>query len=221
MLRCLKKNILGSGILLGCALLGLSGCEEEKQTVTLHAQVAPKVELAFPDRPDFSSVIESSVSQDEGILTTWEAVFKQKKYLNKEIRVKGVIQTVSEDCPAVTLPKKAKKRGQPEEEVDTHSYKCRNLFVTIQSPEGCNKTILVTGYHPYYHPYLKPGMTVDVTGDYVLYTSTGFVEPVTGLISTKEFHGMAVSKKGKFTTDRHEISEMIAKRDVAGMKFRK
>ena len=196
------------------------GCEEKKQTIEKHAKVEPRVAISMPDRPDFDGVIQSSISQEEGILTTWEAVFKQKKYLNKEIRVKGVIVSVSEDCPEVTLPKKSKKRDKDQEESErANSYQCRNLFVRIQSPENSDKSIVVTGYHPYYHPHLKPGMTVDVTGDYVLYSTTGFVEPVTGLILMKEFHGMAVSKKGKFTTRRSEISEMIAKREVAGMRM--
>lgn len=219
MLRMLKVHQWMVGGLVGVALFCSLGCEEEKQAVKKHEKVAPKVELSFPDRPDFSSVVAASVSQEEGILTTWETIFKQKKTLNKEIRVKGVITEVSEDCPALTVPPKPKKRGQKTEE-DRHSYKCRTLSVRIKSPEDSNKSLLVTGYHPYYHPHLKPGMTLDVTGNYVLYSSAGFVEPVNGLIVTHEFHGMAVSKKGKFTTKRSEISEMIAKREVAGMKLK-
>lgn len=216
--RFSKAYFLGIGCVFASFFMGMTGCDEEQAGPVLHQKKEPVVPIALPDRPNFDSIIDSSISREKGIMTTWEAVFRQKDYLNKTVHVKGVITEVSEDCPTVTLPPKLRKRALKGEEPESKfSYKCRNLYVKIKSPDSSDKSILVTGYHPYYHPHLKPGMELDVTGNYMLYAH-GFVEPVTGLITSKELHGMAVSKKGQFTTDRKEISEMIAKREIVGMR---
>ncbi|MBR4985266.1 MAG: hypothetical protein IKY83_05965 [Proteobacteria bacterium] len=217
----MTKGDLIACLLAGCMILG--GCAQEREKTPLHEQVVPKHKVDLPDRPDFDSVLIKSAPKKDGILSTWWLVHNQQDYLDKEVRVRGVITSVSEDCPQYTAPRKRPQKGRrgASEDEETVSRKCRGLSVVIDSPENSNKLVEVVGYHPFYHPHLKPGMTLDVTGKYVLFGNDmfgGYISYRNGLILTSELHGMGVDRTGHFTTNMAEISSMIAKGELLGMR---
>ena len=215
----MTKSDLIACVLAGCFVF--SGCAKEREKTPLHEQVKAKHKVEFPERPDFDRVLSKAAPKKDGILSTWWLVHNQKDYLDKEVRVRGVITSVSEDCPLYTAPRKRKGRRGETDNDEALTRKCRGLSVTIDSPENSNKLVEVIGYHPYYHPHLKPGMTVDVTGKYALFGNDNFglfIPYRNGLILTKELHGMGVDHTGYFTTNMTEISNMIAKGELLGMR---
>ncbi len=209
------------GILLISLLLMLTGCEQEREKPVLHTQVQPVHELEFPEKPDFMSVLSEMAPSRDGIYTTAGVVFNQSELLQKEIRVRGQIVSVSDDCPELTLPKAKRKQVLKEREkrdfgkTETQTYirKCRQLHITINSPKDIGKPIVVTGYHPFYHPHFEKGMGIDVTGKYVLYTN-GLVSATNGIIIADKLHDMGVDVNGNFTTSRAEISKMISRGEL-------
>lgn len=213
------------GDLIACVLAGcfvFAGCAQEREKTPLHEQVVAKHKVDLPERPDFDSVLSKSAPKKDGVLSTWWLVHNQKDFLDKEVHVRGVITSVSEDCPLYTGPRKRvrkSRRDKADEEAGTR--KCRGLSVVIDSPEHSNKLVEVIGYHPFYHPHLKPGMTLDVTGKYVLSGNDAFSTFIAyrnGLIVASELHGMGVDRTGYFTTNMAEISNMIAKGELLGMR---
>ena len=189
-----------------------SGCKEDQQKTPFvpHAQVLPKNEITLPDVPNFSNAIQAA-SPQKNIYSAWGLIYHKTELIDTEVRVRGKIVDVSRDCPEYTLPKKHRKT-QP---VKT---KCTGLSVIISSPDDHPSKLRLAGYHPYYHPHLQPGMEVDVVGKYTYFTSfrgMTYVEPEDGLIEVYRFNGMAVDKRGHFTTNKTEINEMIAKGSLA------
>ncbi|MBQ1266746.1 MAG: hypothetical protein IIY06_08270 [Proteobacteria bacterium] len=177
-------------------LLMMCGCKQEQETFPKHERVEPTQHVRLPEHPDFQAIREIPVNLEDGAYTTWGVILNQKKLIAREIRVRGEITEVSDDCPAMTDPKKRiVKKGKKRE-----GYKCKGLYIMIRSPENVDKSLMVMGYHPYFHPYLKPGMTLDVTGTYLM-KAEQFMRSRDGLILTSWFNNMGVDKKGKFTDD--------------------
>ena len=197
--------------LIGLSLLLIAGCKQEKPKPVLHEQKQAQVPVALPDVPEFNTVLGQVRPDRHGIYTTWAAIFNKDKLLNTEIRVTGTIVEVSADCPEITVPKAVqKKKGvvAAETQDEPKQNKCpAGLSVTINSPDDHNHPMIITNYHPFYHPWLKPGMTMDVTGKYVLFGNS-FIDSRNGLLIISEIHNMGVDKSGKFTTKQSEIREM-------------
>ena len=192
------------------SLLMIAGCKQEKPKPVLHEQKQAQEPVSLPEVPSFNSILGQVRPDKNGIYTTWAAIFNKDKLLNTEIRVKGTIVEVSEDCPEITVPKviQKKKGAVAEEQDDKKQNKCpAGLSVTINSPDDVSYPLLITNYHPFYHPWLKPGMTMDVTGKYVLFGNS-FIDSRNGLLIISEIHNMGVDKSGKFTTKQSEIQEM-------------
>lgn len=189
----------------------LCGCEVEREVSSepLHEQIAPKTPIDMPEHPDFAPAIAAAQPKD-GVYSTWGVVFHRKELLNTVIRVRGKIVDVSEDCPQLTHPRGRKSRHKAQKAQE--ASRCYSISVVIATEGGAHK-IRVAGYHPFYHPHLKPGMELEVTGEYVenanLFGMT-YIEPDNGLIIAHVLHGMGVNRAGVFTTNRAEISEMIA-----------
>ena len=201
-----------TALLLGSALFLFAGCSQERPKPVPHEKVQGSIPVSLPDRPIFETVL-TQTEPKKGVYTPWGAIFHQQTLMDQEIRVSGEIVAVSDDCPALTAPQtNAKQRGG--RAPDPAARKCNGLSVKIASPDHRHRTITVVGYHPFYHPHLEVGMTLDVTGKYVRFGNSmghGYVQYRDGLILTKELHQMGVDKSGYFTTDRSEISSMIAK----------
>ena len=184
----------------------LTSCAQEATQAgpELHEQVAPKVAIELPAPPDFDGAMAAAKPVD-GIYSTWGLI-------DKLVRVRGKIVEVSDDCPNLTKPRKRKSRQVVS--------KCQSLSVVIAGDDDLH-TIRVTGYHPYYHPHFKVGMELDITGQYVEQTrflGMVYVEPDNGLIVAHRLHGMGVNRAGKFTTNRNELSQMIARGELLEIK---
>ena len=218
-------------LLVGLSCFLYAGCQKEKPAPVLHEQGKPEIPVVFPDIPDFDSALQNVKPNKDGLYTTWSAVFNQDKLIDKEIRVKGEIVEVSEDCPEITRPKKKaqtskKKKGKKQEEPEvapveeTNKPKCTSVYVVIKSPKDQNYPLLITNYHPYYHPHLSVGMELDVTGKYVLH-GNGFIRAKNGLLIISEIHTpMGVDKTGHFTTDRSEIWDMQSKGTLLTIRYK-
>lgn len=227
----MKKLIIPAIII---STLAMTSCKQEKPAPVLHEKVEASVPVKLPEVPDFDSVLQQVVPSKNNTYTTWAAVFNQDKLLNTEIRISGKIVEVSDDCPELTLPKskqtaqqkqsghhkKNKKDKTPPPAQETTPIQCPGLSVTINSPDDHNYPIMITGYHPFYHPHLKPGMTMDVTGKYVLFGNS-FIDARNGLLMISEFHNMGVDRTGKFSTKRSEIQEMIANDSLLVTRYKK
>lgn len=210
----LKEKRLWVGLVTAASVATMMcGCGEEqkKEPFVPHAQVQPKNEITLPSIPNFSNAIQASQPQKD-VYSAWGLIYRKAELIDTEVRVRGKIVEVSRDCPEYTLPKKHRKKAQ------TPETKCTGISVIIASPEAHPGKLRLAGYHPYYHPHLQPGMEVDVVGKYTYYTSLRgmtYVEPEDGLIEVHRFNGMAVDKRGHFTTNIAEINEMIAKGSLA------
>lgn len=184
------------------------GCGEaqKKEPFVPHAQVQPENEITLPNVPNFSNAIRAAQPK-KNVYSAWGLIYHKTELIDTEVRVRGKIVEVSRDCPEYTMPKKHRKAQPP-------LTKCTGISVIIASPDEHPGKLRLAGYHPYYHPHLKPGMEVDVEGKYTYFTSfrgMTYVEPEDGLIEVRRFNGMAVDKRGRFTTNIAEINEMIAK----------
>lgn len=179
------------------AMLLFCGCKQELESFPKHERVEPSQHVHLPEHPDFQAFREIPIQFDDGSYTTWGVILNQKKLIAREIRVRGEITEVSDDCPAMTKPPKStkKKKGKKQE-----GYKCKGLYVMIRSPENVDKSLMIMGYHPYFHPHLEKGMTLDVTGTYLM-KAEQFMRSRDGLILTSWFNNMGVDKKGNFTLD--------------------
>lgn len=191
----------------------LTSCAQEATQAgpELHEQVAPKVAIELPAPPDFDGAMAAAKPVD-GIYSTWGLIYDKQKLIDKVVRVRGKIVEVSDDCPNLTKPRKRKSRQVVS--------KCQSLSVVIADDDDLH-TIRVTGYHPYYHPHFKVGMELDITGQYVEQTrflGMVYVEPDNGLIVAHRLHGMGVNRAGKFTTNRNELSQMIARGELLEIK---
>ncbi len=195
--------------------MSMIGCEQEREKTPLHAQVTVETAIELPEKPDFMTAIEKMAPAKDGVYTPESLVFHQKELLDKTVRVRGRIVDVSEDCPSVTVPRK--KRGKDQAQDDIRDRKCRHFSVLISSDEGSSRRVLLTGYHPYYHPHLTVGMSIDATGKYVLFGSN-MVSSRDGMILVDKLHDMGVDTSGNFSTNPREISGMIARGELAGMK---
>ena len=185
----------------------LTSCAQEATQAgpELHEQVAPKVAIELPAPPDFDGAMAAAKPVD-GIYSTWGLIYDKQKLIDKVVRVRGKIVEVSDDCPNLTKPRKRKSR--------------QVVSVVIAGDDDLH-TIRVTGYHPYYHPHFKVGMELDITGQYVEQTrflGMVYVEPDNGLIVAHRLHGMGVNRAGKFTTNRNELSQMIARGELLEIK---
>lgn len=206
------------GLLTICVLF--LSCEQQKAPIELHHQVTTSMSVELPSAPNFYEAMQKFKPDKDGIWTTDGLIFNQKEMRNSDklVRVRGRVSSVSPDCPEITKP--YQKRGPYSKDDITAARKtkrCRTLNVTIRSEER-GREIRITGYHPFYHPHLKPGTELDLTGKYVSFSSTGLVEWRSGLIIAEEFHNIGVDKDGRFTNKRSEISNMISKGELVGMK---
>ena len=216
---------IGFYVLVMLALcLALTACEQQKAPIQLHQKIETQMPVELPDKPNFYEAMAKFKPDKQGVWTTDGLIFNQKELRNsdKPLRVKGVVSTVSPDCPEVTKPynhKAHKKAPYSKEEIAAARKlkRCRTLNVTIKSTER-GMEIPITGYHPFYHPYLTPGTELDLTGKYVSFSPSGLVEWRSGVIIVDEFHNIGVDINGKFTNKRSEISNMIAKGELVGMK---
>ena len=201
----------GLGLLIILCLL-LCSCTKEEKPIELHTQITPKSPIEFPLRPNFYSALEQTKPSKDNIYTTWAAVFNQNNLKDSKVRIRGTVSEISADCPEITKPVIIKKKGKSQKvnQPVPNSRKCRNLTVTINSPDGKHAPMMLTGYHPYYHPHFKEGMTIDVSGKYVFF-GNGLVASQNGLILVDEFHNIGVNAEGVFTDNRVELNKMIAK----------
>ncbi|GEM_PF-3337888 len=192
--------------------LFLCNCTKEEQPIELHSQITAKNPIEFPLIPSFHSAIEKTKPTKDNIYTTWAAIFNQNTLMDSKVRIQGNIIDISADCPEITRPVISKKKGKAKKAAHPvpNSRKCRNLTITINSPEDMHAPIILTGYHPYYHPHFKIGMPIDVSGKYV-YFSNGLVSSQNGLIQVDEFHNIGVNANGFFTDNRIELNKMISK----------
>ena len=204
--------------------LALTACEQQKAPIQLHQKVETAQPVGLPAKPDFYAANAKFQPDKNGVWTTDGLIFNQKEMRNsdKPVRVKGIVSSVSPDCPEVTKPyhtKGHKKAPYTKDEIAAakKTKRCRTLNVTIKSNER-GMEMRVTGYHPFYHPHLKPGTELDITGKYVSFSPSGLVEWRSGLIIVDEFHNVGVDNNGNFTNKRSEISNMIAKGELVGMK---
>ena len=175
-------------------MLLMCGCRQELEEFPKHERVEPSQPVRLPEHPDFQAFRNIPITHEDGAYTTWGVILNQKKLMAREIRVRGTITEVSEDCPAMTDPKRSlRKKGKKKE-----GYKCKGLYVMIRSPENVDKSLMVMGYHPYFHPHLKIGMELDVTGTYLM-KAEQFMRSRDGLLLTSWFYNIGVDKKGNFT----------------------
>lgn len=190
-------------------LLG-SGCAREEQPVVLHERIQAKRDVPLPAKPSFNQALENAKPTRDGVYSTWGAIFHQKELLDSTIRLRGEVTEISADCPEITQPQPKKKGKRPAAVPVPNSRKCRNLTVTISSPETMTAPIMLTGYHPFYHPHFKTGMEIDVTGKYVLFDK-GLVSSQNGILVVDSFHNIGVNAEGHFTANRVELNKMITK----------
>lgn len=103
------------------AMLLFCGCKQELESFPKHERVEPSQHVHLPEHPDFQAFREIPIQFDDGSYTTWGVILNQKKLIAREIRVRGEITEVSDDCPAMTKPPKStkKKKGKKQE-----GYKC-------------------------------------------------------------------------------------------------
>lgn len=200
-------------LLTALGFLLFTSCSSETATTepVLHVQIPPKVAVELPDIPNFDDAIAAAQPVDD-VYSAWGLLYDQRKLIDHVVRVRGAIVDISDDCPNLTAPRKRRGRRP--------SSKCQELSVVIADDDNLHK-IRVTGYHPYYHPHFKIGMELDVTGQYVKQARVlGMVafEPEDGLIVAHRLHGMGVNRAGKFTTDRDELSQMIARGELLELK---
>ncbi len=205
----MKKLLIAVSSLL---LLTVCSCKQEIEEFPLHRAEPDGAEIKLPAHPDFQAIRQIPIQFDDSVYTTWGVISNQKKLLASEIRVRGTITEVSEDCPGMTKPRKSKKVGKKR---IREGYKCKGLYVMIKSPESVNKSIMVVGYHPYFHPYFKVGMELDVTGQYLL-EADQFVRPRDGLLYSLVVNNMAVDRRGNFTDDPVEAKIWQQRGDQAG-----
>lgn len=194
--------------------LFLCNCTKEERPIELHSQITTKNPIEFPLMPNFYAAMEKTKPTKDNIYTTWAAIFNQNNLMDSKVRIQGNITDISADCPEITRPVIHKKKGKAQKSAPPvpNSRKCRNLTITINSPEGMHAPIILTGYHPYYHPHFKIGMPIDVSGKYVYFTN-GIVAAQNGLIQVDEFHNIGVNANGVFTDNRVELNKMISKRE--------
>lgn len=190
--RGMKKILVAASFL----LLSLCSCQQELETFPLHERVVPKEPVKLPDHPDFAALARIQDQYDDGAYTTWGVIKNQKKLMAREVRVRGRITEISDDCPALTDPKFKRVKKVGKKRVRT-GYQCKGLYVMIKSPEDVNKSLMIIGYHPYFHPHFKLGMEMDVSGAYLM-SSNQFMRSRDGLVHTFVINNMAVDKKGNF-----------------------
>ena len=195
------RRIAVTGLMGLCAIS--ASCESEKTEISRHVQVPPKVAFDFPEKPDFLSVVEKNFPQN-GVYTTWGVIFNQDRLWSQTVRVRGTIVDISRDCPFYTTPRKKAARGRHHrranaEPVSQEQRYCPGLSVVLSAPEGSMHPLRLVGYHPYYHPHLKPGMELDVTGQYLRFTTVmgrTYVESVNGLLVVEKIHNLILDNEG-------------------------
>lgn len=173
--------------------LALAGCGVEEEEPKTHEQVKGTAGVDLPPKPNIDAVLGAERSYPDGSMKVMGLILERFERFGSEVQVRGVIRSVSLDCPFVTDPNYEKPKAGERE-----LKKCEALYIKIADNISHPKQIVLTGYDQltkqnlqYLHPHLQPGMEIVAKGTYDTH-GAGFIQPRDGLLVVTDILNMAV-----------------------------
>lgn len=141
-------------------------CGPEEEPPKYKEKIEGKVEVNLPEKPNLDSILKATRVYPDGSLSVTGIVLERNEYIGKQVKLKGLVRSSSEDCPFLTDPKQAEKRPRVnrKQAVGTDGGPCgpkpertcsKGLQCTLD-PKG-NDICLEMQKCPTVHTYLADG----------------------------------------------------------------
>ncbi|MGM0556233.1 MAG: hypothetical protein ACQEVA_07625 [Myxococcota bacterium] len=185
--RALTTRRLLLTLMVALMSLGLTaaGCSEQDKGESAEQEDSdqPPAQVDLPEPPP-ASAFEVQEKNDDGTFRVAGLIQYRDKYIDKPVRVKGIISRIEADCD----PKKAKEEGT----------ECPDPHFVIKDAPDAEKDMMVVGFKQEFveEAELEPGQEHVYEGTYKK-VAQGFVASEEGLILLDMVDDMSVLEEDK------------------------